>query len=95
MGNSKFQIVSFYSQHLDLNHNRFFFIRVFDNSLCPKIEIGFNEEKLIHRIVTVEALSDTGPQMGLKTFRATRIIFILVGFLYIHAMSKIHVRWKK
>ena len=45
MGNSKFQIVSFYSQHLDLNHNRFFFIRVFDNSLCPKIEIGFNEEK--------------------------------------------------
>ena len=33
--------------------------------------------------------------MGLKTFRATRIIFILVGFLYIHAMSKIHVRWKK
>ena len=38
----------------------------------------------------MEALSDTWPQMGLKTFRATRIIFILVGFLYIHAMSKIH-----
>ena len=33
--------------------------------------------------------------MGVKTFRATRMIILLVGCLYIHAMSKIHVRWKK
>ena len=39
--------------------------------------------------------SDTGPQMGVKTSRATRMIILLVGCLYIHAMSKIHVRWKK
>ena len=72
-----------------------FFLRVLDDPLWPKIEVIVNEENRILRIVTVEALSDTGPQMGVKTFRATRIMFILVGCLYIHAMSKIHVRWKK